>query len=92
VLADTQGCERAATQGDERQESNDQTVAILKSVRFIRALCDIRIGNGTTHLSGLSIEYSRRAIENLGTLIANNLDIHHNDGTDYAGGIFNGPS
>ena len=49
VLADTQGCERAAAQGDERQESNDQSIAVLKSVRFIRALCDIRIGNGTIH-------------------------------------------
>jgi hypothetical protein len=49
VLADTQGCERAATQGDERQESNDQSVAILKSVRLTYALRSICIGNGTIH-------------------------------------------
>src|ERR1044071_2255783 len=49
MSADTQGCERAATQGDERQESNDQSIAVSKSVRFSRALCGSCIGNCTIH-------------------------------------------
>jgi hypothetical protein len=48
-LADTQGCERAATQGDERQESNDQTIAVLKSERLTHVLRSLCIGNGTIH-------------------------------------------
>ena len=49
MLADTQRCERAAAQRDERQESNDQTIAVLKSVRLTYAFCGICIGNGTIH-------------------------------------------
>ena len=49
LFGDAQRCERAAAQRYERQESNDQTVAVSQSVRLICSPCGICIGDCTIH-------------------------------------------